>query len=49
MLVRTWVKGSPRALWVGMQTGAAAAENSAEVPRNVADGTTGWPSDPTFI
>ena len=28
-------KGDPRALWVGVQTGAATAESSVQVPPNI--------------
>ena len=31
MLVRMWRKGIPRALLVGMQTGAATVKNSMEI------------------
>ena len=33
MLVRMWRNGSPLALLVGMQIGAATLENSVEVPQ----------------
>ena len=35
MLERMWRNGNPLALLVGMQTGAAAPENSVEVPQKV--------------
>ena len=35
MLVRMWRNGNPLALLVGMQTGAAALENSVEVPQKI--------------
>ena len=33
MMERVWRKGNPRALLVGMQTGAATVENSMEFPQ----------------
>ena len=42
-----WRKGNPRALLVGMQTGAATVENSMEFPQKIKSGTALWPSDPT--
>ena len=33
MLARSWRKGNPNALLVGMQTGAATVENSMEFPQ----------------
>ena len=35
MLERMWRNGNPLALLVGMQTGAAALENSVEVPQKI--------------
>ena len=35
MLVRMWRNRNPLALLVGMQTGAAALENSVEVPKKL--------------
>ena len=35
MLVRVWRKGNPNTLLVGMQTGAAAVENSVEFPQKL--------------
>ena len=35
MLARMWRNGNPLALLVGMQTGAAALENSVEVPQKI--------------
>ena len=35
MLERMWRNGNPLALLVGMQTGAAALENSVEVPQKL--------------
>ena len=34
-----WRKGNPRALWMGMQTGAATVENSMEFPQKTKNGT----------
>ena len=45
MLARTWRKGNPPALLVGMQTGAATVENSMEVPQKVKNWAT---LDPTI-
>ena len=45
--VRMWRKGSPCALLVGMQTGAATVENSIEVPQKIKNGTAVGPSDST--
>ena len=39
VLARTWRKGSPRALLVGRQTGAAATESSMKRPQNIKNGT----------
>ena len=35
MLERMWRNGNPLALLVGMQTGAAALENSVEIPQKI--------------
>ena len=40
LLVRMWGQGSPLALLVGMQTGAATVESSMEFPQKVKNGTT---------
>ena len=32
-------KGNPRALLVGMQTGAATVENGVEIPQNIKNGS----------
>ena len=37
--MRMWRKGNPRALLVGMQTGAATVENSMEFPQKTKNGT----------
>ena len=44
MLVRMWRNGNSLALLVGMQTGAAALENSMEVPQKIKNrtGAPGW-------
>ena len=34
-----WRKGSPHALLVGMQTGAATVESSMEIPQKLKNGT----------
>ena len=47
MLVRMWRKGNPLALLVGMQTGAAAPEDSVELPQKIKNGTTLRPSNST--
>ena len=47
MLVRMWRNGNPLALLVGMQTGAAALENSEKVPQKIKNRTTLWPSNST--
>ena len=39
MLARVWGKGSPGALLVGMQTGAATVESSMELPQKIKNGT----------
>ena len=39
VLGRLWRKGDPSALLVGMQTGAAAVENSMEFPQKTKNGT----------
>ena len=40
MLARIWRNGNPLALLVGMKTGAAALENSVEVPQKIETRTT---------
>ena len=45
MLARMWRHGNPLALSVGMQTGAAALENSVEVPQKL---KIGLPYDPAI-
>ena len=47
MLERMWRNGNPLALLVGMQTGAAALENSVEVPQKIKNRTTLRPSNST--
>ena len=47
MLARLLRKGNPRALLVGMQTGAATVENCMEFPKKIKSGTAFWPSDST--
>ena len=47
MLARMWRNGNPLALLVGMQTGAAALENSVEVPQKIKKRSTLLPSDST--
>ena len=49
MLGRTWRKRDPRALLVGMQTGAAAQENSFEIPQKVKNRTTPHPVIPFWV
>ena len=44
MLARLWRKRNPRALLVGMQTGAATVEGSMEVPHKVKNRTTLHPA-----
>ena len=39
ILVRKWRKGNPRALLVGMQTGAATVENRMEFPQKIKNET----------
>ena len=39
VLARMWRKGSPSALLVGAQTGAAPVENSMEFPQKTKNGT----------
>ena len=39
VLVRLWRKGDPSVLLVRMQTGAAAVENSMEIPQKTKNGT----------
>ena len=46
ILSRTWKKGNPRALLVGMSTGAVTVEKSIAVPQKVKNRTTIWPSNP---
>ena len=43
-----WRKGNPRALLVGMQTGAATVENSMEGPQKIKNRTALWPRDSTL-
>ena len=45
MLARMWSKGSPHALLVGMQIGAAIVEKSMELTQQVINGIALWPSD----
>ena len=47
MLERMWRNGNPLALLVGMQTGAAALENSVEVPQKIKNRSTLCPSNST--
>ena len=47
MLARMWSNGNPLALLVGMQTGAAALENSVEVPQKIKNRSTLRPSNST--
>ena len=46
VLVRSWRKGNPSALLVGMQTGAATVENSMEFPQKTKNGTAFDPAIP---
>ena len=39
VLARTWRKGNPSALLVGMQTGEATVENNMEFPQKTKNGT----------
>ena len=39
VMARLWRKGNPSTLLVGMQTGAAAVENSMEFPHKTKNGT----------
>ena len=39
VLTKLWRKGNPRALLVGLQTGATTVENSMEFPQKTKDGT----------
>ena len=39
VMERLWRKGYPKALLVGMQTGAATVENSMEFPQKTKNGT----------
>ena len=41
-----WRKGNPRALLVGMQTGAATVESSVEIPQKIKHGTAYDPVSP---
>ena len=45
--MRLWRKGNPSALLVGVRTGAATVENSAELTEKSKDGTAFQPSNPT--
>ena len=45
MLVRLWRKGSPSALLVGMQTGAATVESSVEIPQKIKNESAFQPSN----
>ena len=45
--MRLWRKGNPSALLVGVQTGAATAESSIEVPQKIKNGSAFRPSNPT--
>ena len=47
MLTRMWRNGNPLVLLVGMQTGAAALENSVEVPHKIKNRITLRPSNST--
>ena len=47
MLERIQRKGKPSALLVGIQTDAAAVENSMEFPQKSKNGTAFWPSNST--
>ena len=47
VLQRLWRKGTPSALSVGMQTGAATEENSMEFPQKTKNGTALRPSNST--
>ena len=42
-----WRKGSPSALLVGMQTGAASVESSMEIPQKIKNGSAFWRRNPT--
>ena len=42
-----WRKGNPFALLVKMQTGAATAESSMEIPQKIKNGFAFQPRDPT--
>ena len=48
VLVRVWSKRDPRALLMGIHTGAATLENSMEVPQKVKNRATLWPSNCTI-
>ena len=43
-----WRKENPRALVLGMQTGAATVESRLEFPQKIKNGTILWPSNVTF-
>ena len=47
MLARMWRKGNPLTLLVGMQTGAAALENSVEIPQKIKNRSPLRPSNNT--
>ena len=47
--LRMWRKGQCAARLVGMKTGAAAMENSTELPQNVTGRTTIWSSNSTSV
>lgn len=47
MLERPWGEGSPRALLVGMEIGAAIPENRMEASRDIKNETTVGPSNST--
>ena len=47
VLARTWKKGNPCALLVGMKIGAATVENSIEIPQRIKYRTTIWLGNPS--
>ena len=47
MFVRMWRKENPCTLLVGMQTGAATAESSMELPQKIKNGAALWPRNAT--
>ena len=47
MLARMWRKGSPCALLVGMQVGAATMENNMDIPQKIKNKTTIQSKNPT--